>query len=493
MVAIADLDARVVLTEMQSADEVRFIDALWSRDGRMVFATDASGALTSFVTFAAGSQIPQYTSHDLFEQCEFQSGASGYCDRRGKRLKYQPTARDIRTLSLQFDVLQHWMLQAAATELLLIQKLTSQTDRPLMSTSASAAVGPPPLHVRLSVECPVNPHAAPGSQVGSGGSEDDGGKEIASVFASEVDDWNFDDDSDGSPDSLIVFCASDVPEGLWESWQYVTMFDSRCYFPQVGDSVSLVWPTYLQVLEELGVDAPDEQVGVVSQYVVKQMSVESGRLSLVLSGDKVVSVWFPIPPTKSFLVLTDRMEAAVKLAKALRPHDSVGVFIVGKDMSVKLTMFSVVEVLRPVRFECVKATAEDGTDVLLSPWEIAVVNDEIVAEGDGDGKVARSMSHFAKALGAVAKDSANKEWLHVVGSDDPRYVKGVQFPMSLTVIKERIESGYYRSMDSVVNDLETLFQNIQAYHRDDEDIIDQATEMRNTLTQAVRAAGRKRK
>jgi hypothetical protein len=396
-------------------------------------------------------------------------------------------------LSLQFDVLQHPMLQAAATELVLIQKLTLQTDRPAISTSASAAVGPPPLHVRLSVECPVNPHASPESEAGSGGSDHEGEKGAVGAFASEVDDWDFTDDSDGSPDSLIVIYATDVPDGIWETWRYVTMFDSRCYFPQVGDSVSLVWPTYLQVLEELGLDPPDEQLGVVSQFVVRQMSVKSGRLSLMLSGDQMLSVWFPVPPTKSFLVLANRMEAAAKIAKALTPHDRVGVFLVSKDTSIKLATFSVVEVVRPVGFECVKATAEDGTDVSLSPWEIAVVNDEIVVEGDPGGKVARDISHFAKALGAVAKDPANKEWLHVVGVDDPGYVKRVQFPMSLTTIKERIDSGYYRSMDSVANDLEILYQNIQAYHRDDKDIIEQAMEMRKTLTHAVRLSGRKRK
>jgi hypothetical protein len=219
IVAVADVESRTVLKEMQCADEVAFTDAVWSRDGHWVFATDMSGSLNSFITFAGNDPqrdlFPPYVSHDLFHD-----GAGGFVDRKGKRLKYQPRGRDLRDLRLQFDLIQQPFLQASATELVLIQRLVSQADRPPAAQAAAAPVGPPPLHVRLLVEFPVSPHAPPPTGHGSPESDAEAGV-AAAKFASDRDEWDFNGEEDSADDPapvvvdrFIAYCSADVPAGV---------------------------------------------------------------------------------------------------------------------------------------------------------------------------------------------------------------------------------------------------------------------------------------
>jgi hypothetical protein len=491
MVAVADVESRTILTEMQSADEVAFTDAVWSRDGHWVFATDMSGSLTSFITFAGNDpqreQFPAYVSHDLFDD-----SAGGFVDRKGKRLKYQPRGRDPRDLHLQFDILQQPFLQASATELILIQRLVSQADRPPTTQAAAAPVGPPPLHVRLLVEFPVSPHAPPLSVHASPESDAEAGV-AAARFVSDRDEWNFNSEEDRPDDpppvvadKLIVYCSADVPRGIWETWRYLTVIDSRSYFPQVGDQVCVPWPVYLRVLEEIGMP-PEPRDAEVVQGTIEKIAIEKGRLRFAMSGH--VNVWFPVPMPRTFVVLTEQMEAAGSVARALKPHDVVGVFAIGPDLSFRLEKFEVLEGVRAAGTASVRVVGEDGAECRLSPWDIAIVNGEAVREAPAPFP----RSPFMKTLVMVAKEPANRQWLHVIGRDDPAFLRTIEFPMSLVLVKERLDAGWYRSAESIANDLEILFQNVRAYHRDDGNIVEKAREMRDILTAAARATGRKRK
>jgi WD40 repeat protein len=491
MMVVADIESRVVLTEVQSADEVAFTDAVWSRDGHWVFATDMSGSLTSFITFAGNDpqrdQLPAYVSHNLFDD-----RAGSFVDRKGKRLKYQPRGRDLRGLRLQFDVLQQPFLQASATELILIQHLVSQADRPTTTQGTAAPVGPPPLHVRLLVEFPVSPHAP--ALTGPASPEGDADTGVAAArFASDPDEWNFNCEEDGPDDpapvvadTLVVYSSADVPAGVWETWRSLTVIDTRSYFPQVGDQVSVIWPVYLRVLEELGMP-PEPRDAEVVEGTIEKIAIENGRLRLAMSGD--VKIWFPVPMPRTFVVLTEQMEAARRVARALKPHDVVGVFAIGPDLSVSFAKFDVLEGVKAAGIESVRVVAEDGAECRLSPWDVWIVNGEAVREAPAPFP----RTPFVKALVTIAKQPANREWLHVIGKDDPAFLSGIEFPMSLMLVKERLDAGWYRSAESIANDLEILFQNIQAYHRDDAGIIEKAKEMRNMLSAAARAMARKRK
>jgi hypothetical protein len=65
--------------------------------------------------------------------------------------------------------------------------------------------------------------------------------------------------------------------------------------------------------------------------------------------------------------------------------------------------------------------------------------------------------------------------------------------MSLGMIKERLDGGYYRSPEAIVDDLELLCRNIAAYHPDSSEILEQAMELRDGLVRALRMTVRKRK
>jgi WD40 repeat protein len=508
MVAIADIVERVVLAEMKCADEAEFLDAFWSADGEWIFAADDSGAITSFRAFAANDpqrELAAYVSCELFDSAQFPihaGAARHFCDGTGKRVGFQPPARDLRLLQLPLDVLQQPLLCACATELRLIQKFSAGVAPATMSVSPSGTVAPPPLHIRITVEGPVSPHG--GSEESTGDDAGDGAADAAVQFVSDSDDWKFSDGSGGEiedpdpgffSDALMALTSNDVPAGLWPIWRAVVVWDDRFYFPQVGDAVTIIWPAYSIAIKHSGIPDPGPHNGELSEGVIRAISIEGGYLSVSVSmaDDRKVGVMFRLPEEIEWLVPTKRIERAVKIAKTIKPGDMLTVLRLHENWAVECLQYRTVEVVKGKGYQAIHATNSEGFVVRLSPWSIGAINGLVCWAPEPALKINKNRSEFAKALSSVIGNADNAECVHVFGLDNPEFVAQLDWPMSLTMIKDRMEAGYYRSIEAIEADIKVLYRNRVLYHRGDTAIVEQTRALRDRLIHALRSSAPNRK
>jgi hypothetical protein len=330
--------------------------------------------------------------------------------------------------------------------------------------------------------------------------------ELPSAIAliSDSDDWNFSDAPQEEADDaeanffserLIAFGSRDAPQGLWEVWRALTLWDERFYFPQVGDAVTIIWPAYAATREAERLPPPQEGGPDLSNGIISQIALENECLRLTIrSGDhKVFNVLFRIPQTVEWLILTKRIEPAARAAKLIQPGDALTVLKLNDNWTVQRLTYCAVAVQKAKGFRGIRATNTEGSEVLLSAWNIGAINDLIVFTPDPSLEFPKRPSEFVKGLTAGLTNPLYKEWVHFFGLDNPEFVSKLDFPMSLSMIGEKFENGYYRSVDAIEQDLEALFRNIVAYHPDNFEIHESARELRDNLTRAMRNSIPKKK
>lgn len=555
-VAIADVKRNEILTEMKCAEDTGFLDATWSKDGQWIYACDSLGSISTFCTFGPNDSLrkafPDFFIGEFFED---EKNPGVFLNRKGVKLKKedQPRKHDIRNMNLRLMTLQAPVLKNCAIELSLIQKMTAP-DRQTISTSTSNIIGPPPLHVHISIEYPVNPKG--GSIVSDNESssseysdedeideneqqphqeiqennDNDNEKlsmkkkkkvKIKSIapqqIQSDTDDYLFIDQSDFDnsffksannngdqfeiEEKTSIVLSEDVARGYWPDYACAIACDDNIFIPQVGDEVVLIWSAYLKYLSNLEDDdeiksqttmkRPDKMTEisrcVIQQYTAHDYGLELKMSSANLAG--LTTIHFPIPEEVTFLIPLNKFKFAKKIGKSLKINDKVVVPFVSEDGGISPYTGHITEIspkLKNAPFESIKVDWGNGEISNISPWEIVSLNDEekkyvdtsLCVEGIEAGMIA-----------AVDSLLANNKFKLFYSVPDPNVIKDyetiVSCPMSLRFLRERLESGYYRSTEAIHFDIQLIYSNAVLYNDPTSSIVALAKEIQDNLKSSL--------
>lgn len=492
VVTIADVQERRILCEMKSADEDPYIDAVWSKDGEWVFACDKRGSITAFRCFGENDpeqgHFPPYTQIDVFEGKELgKIGERQWLDRSGNPTTYQPKRHDFRDLDLAINVLQQPMIRAGVTEMILISRMMTNEDGMQTETASGGLNAPPPLHIRQTVECPVNPHGATG--VFSAGGEEEA-IEVAEKFdiTSDTEDWcmdqtDFDQNEDEWVDRIVHVSASDIPKGVWPVWATCIAYDSRVYLPQIGDDVAFVPSAYADFCRSQSLSIPSSLSDTtVLHCIISGMRSSDEYLLLSLSSPEnthiISDVKFKPATAPLFLMLWSYYKVAVKKAKELKVGDCVQYSIIRDGELLDRAAGDITELSDGDPYQSIKVSGS-GDSVLISPWNI--VNPKLGA-ANIDTQDTQLWSALVQLRALVFRIAADPSARPITTTpQDPKYQQEVEFPMSLTIVKERIDARYYRSVQAVIFDLEQFSKNEAVFHPRPEDRVKEVKDLADMM------------
>ena len=485
VVTIADVHERRILCEMKSADDYPYIDAVWSKDGEWVFACDKRGSITSFRCFAENDpqrgRFPPYTQLDIFEGKDFDRlGEEGWFDKNGKPTKYQIRRHDIRELDLPINVLQQPMIRAGVTEMILICKMMTNEDVTGQTEAPSGGLNaPPPLHIRQTEECPVNPHGVTGVFAAE---DEEEAIEVNTGFdvTSDTDDWCIDqtdfepNEEDEWTEHVVQVRASDTHNAVWPVWATCIAYDSRVYLPQVGDDVAFVPSAYQEFCTMQNLKFPSSLTDMSTVHcVISGMSSSEDYLLLSLSTtDKqhlLSDIRFKDAVEPVFLVLWSYYKATCRRAKDLKEGEKVKFVQLRDEGKIVRLTGDVMEKISSPKENMYKSLAinHEGGRVLISPWNILDAKLGPANIDTQDQGLWSSLVQLRTLVFGIAADVSGRFVTTI--PREPSYREEVAFPVSLTIVKERIDSRYYRNPEAVIFDLELFATNEVRFHPSPDD------------------------
>ena len=524
-VAIADVHNNTILSEMKCAEDVGFLDAVWSKDGKWIYACDASGSVTIFCTSYRSAKIreifPDFTTVEFYDD---ENNPGQYVDQNGNKIK-QPRHHDIRTLNLEVMSLQAPFFRNCAIELNLIQRMSAPDRHTITSSTSTPAIGPPPLHVHISHEYPVNPRGSDPNfndnksmnkaKLDDNQYENDiddiEEKNLDAVeIVSEAEDWLFLEDgksdiesfynNDFSEDVLAIY-SNDVPKNIWPEWTYIVATDDNSYFPQVGDEAIFFYPSYMKMLESTEIQAKTiEKLPEQSRCYIQQISSNSHGFQIMLSSpsfSNMISVVFPIPVKIAFLIPIQIIKNSKQIAKKLRVGDAI-VISHNSDENKSLIRKGEIAEINPKfnisPYESIKVIWENSEESLISPWEISCINGQKVNFNDSSNKldgINQAMISIIDSLineGKYAHLRSCNELLSQFENnhdDLEQMTSKISMPMSLNLLKERLINSYYHSIESIYNDIQLLSLNASVLYGDGSPNEKSAKELQSYLKKSV--------
>ena len=358
-------------------------------------------------------------------------------------------------------------------------------------------VDPPPLHIRMTNEYPVNPRGK--SQFGVVGVVE-GIEEDVQEFGivSDTDEWalsEFDMDAiDEPPDPPGYVQTSDVPPGYWQEWLTAVSCDDSIYIPQIGDEVAFIKQGYLKMIHESDLNEDvsklEELEGTEKMSVVNIDPVSNGMkltVQLLKDGQRKdkYSVFFPIPETVQFMLPSMKFRTSHELMKVLQVGDTVSVPFYGEN-GVLTSYTGTIRAIRPnwsqEPFEALSVSWE-GEEGNISPWEITSRNGEPAVGQDQSFTISRVADKVKEDLVRILSDPKYQEVAHC---PDPRVETGIEqiikIPSSVVMIKERLESSWYRTFLGIVADIRLIGTNIQMIRQSGDPQVELAGEIVRQLT-----------
>ena len=459
-------------SERKFEDGRQFVDAVWSRDGEYVFITDQVGFITVFKSGDMSNrcvQLDLMTSTEKGIESEFY-----YCDRKGNRLEPQPVHLDLRRMNLALNMTQSPVLRDYAVELELIREL-HRPDQTMVVAPEQRRIDPPPLHIRLSNEYPVNPHGR--THLNLVGDTGPAKEEEPFRIVSETDDWNlseFDiDQVDDVQEPPGYLCSSDIPAGYWPEWVTAVSCDDSIFVPQVGEEVMFSKRGYDKMLKERGITEDLTKLAKLDEN--ERLSIcfvdtcdVGARLTVQVMKDRDKKERFDIvcrvPETVPFMVPMMKYRASTEMMQNLRDGASVTIFRPGEGGILK-PCYGTVQSIRPNwtmdPFECITISwsgSEESSNVC--PWELASVNGTPVPAGD----ISRFILVQEQVRDEVDKVITNPKFSQAVRCPDPRVIPNlpekIHMPMSAMMIRERLDGGWYRTFLGIMGDIRLLSNNV---------------------------------
>jgi hypothetical protein len=337
-----------------------------------------------------------------------------------------------------------------------------------MTSSASAAVGPPPLHIPLIPEYPCNPHGgAPPPDAPLGGDGSDFAAD-ACDFRSDSDDWAL-DASDAVGEAvdeaslaapLQITAAKDVPPGIWPGWRCAVVCDERLYFPQLGDDVAVMWAAYKtqKVHGEAG-SVPRGSSEVVSAIVTGIKFGENDMKVRMLpqGSDTTCSVTYRFPPSQHYILEEVTFQNCLAIAKNLKRGDRIVTLAFAPEGEVQLTRLKVLDLRKGAMFGSILGEDEQGMKRECSPWDLFAVNGMLIERSRDRDEMKTFLTSCQKLIEGLIADPQFEGFVSVPAT--PEYRGKVTFPMSLSIMSERLEMQYYRTLDAIRGDADQILAN----------------------------------
>lgn len=474
-VAIINIHKHEILTQFKIGGEPEFLDAVWSRDGLWVFATDNSGCITSFK--CSKNINNEISSMKIYEIYDYIIGKEHYyCNKKGEPIIPQPPKIDIRELNIPLSLTQLPLMKNTAIELKLIERLSTMERQ--MTSSQSAVIGPPPLHIHLSVECPVNPHDKINEIVDDNLCGDD---ESTSNFGivSDTDDWDF-QEKDESNISEPCFLISNQIHGNWPNYLSCYYCHDDIYIPQVGDDVFIIWNAYSKLQNKLSIEH-EEREGKKRAIIKKIEMTPEKLLNLQLNtGENII---FTYPNDINYIVLVSKFSTSLKIISKIQIGDTVTKSVIDPNndnmilrKSGKITNIS--SNIQNEQFESIQVDWGDEQSP-ISPWEITSINGSSILYDDMPSLFVEFTKYIAEFVNELIQN--NKE--NKPFNDDNSVI---YFPMTLEFLHERLSSYYYRSSNSIFNDIQLIYENtVKCYGKDSQEAQD-SDEICNSLKSKLR-------
>jgi hypothetical protein len=354
---------------------------------------------------------------------------------------------------------------------MLTQRMNSHGDRLQSAPAAQPVVGPPPLHVRIAVEAPVNPHGPILSQEEEEQSSDESSQLQATHVVSDPDDWCFEavEEPDAGGGIPPYIRTRDAPRGKWPDWAIAVCCDDAVFIPQLGDDVVLCKKSYLRMQATTGSDfhlPPDLPELFTASVTAVNPHQHGFVLQLTELGEEPhqLEILYRFPTLIPFLVLRIRWSVLSRWIEELRPGDKLTIQPMDEDGMLTVYTGKVLAVNPGSDANPDLSISIDWGDEAgcISPWEIVKRNGQFAPYPDSSSLVSQYIGEFAASLIKVLEHPKNATIIHL-----PAMRGTIELPCSFYMIYERIENAWYRKFQGVIADLKlTLKTNIAAFGAD---------------------------
>jgi len=467
-VAVVDIHSLEILAKTNVSHSAGFIDAVWSPDGQYIYASDTTGAVTSFKCCFTKSNEPAVTKIvEIFEKCEINKGNDSHllCDSKGSIYKPQPPRIEIRSMDLEIKILQPMLLRDCATELLLIQRLISSDHPQTTNGNTAPVIAGPPQHIPLTNDIPLNPKG-PDLIFDDDQIEENNEQSLSLHIESDSDTWDFDGNKQNSEESVfyagLVQGTDRQTNDSWPLWMTAVTCEENTYMPQKGDEVMFLRSAYVHLIEE---EKLNESITELPNHDTTRCSVNdiepiAGGVRILLSHSiSTFSVVFPIPEKVAYLVPLYKYRAAINSLSKLGKGAKIVVPFVeenGKVVPYQGIVESVNKNSEENPFESIAVKWNHNEETFISPWEIFSINGRKMSQQEKN--IPTMVIRAAITIIESSLVDEKYKFIHNLSNLLPEEREKVTFPISLNIIKERLESFWYHTIPAILSDLDLLLK-----------------------------------
>jgi hypothetical protein len=290
---------------------------------------------------------------------------------------------------------------------------------------------------------------------------------------------------------LQITPEADVPPDLWPIWRYAVIGDGRLYYPQLGDEVVVSWPAYK-------IECNTESIPRGSNEIVSALvtSIKYGETDLKLrilpqGSDTTLSIDYRYPPGQHFLLEQRIFETCLVNARELQPGDTIVTLAFSTDGQPHATQLKVFENRKGFLHNAIVGETEGGERCECSAWDLFAVNGVLLERAREKEEIKQYLPDCRKLIGGLIEDAQFQPFVSVPRTAE--YRDKVSFPMSLLLMIERIETRYYRSLDSIRGDADLLLTNTKELYGDTAPEASTAKHLKERITHNLRLMTKKRK
>ena len=313
------------------------------------------------------------------------------------------------------------------------------------------------------------------------------------TIESDSDEWDLDKVDEGIDIDALqqIVCSSDIPEGvdLWPLWMTAICGDEIVYIPQIGDEVFFIREPYITLCKRIGWDSSN----VLSMTVNKEAAAttpeedlikvpirgsityleshEKGLLIKFKSNKDEVELILPVPEQEKFLVLISVYKSTILSVGPLKGGEKITCFRkIGNGTKLQTGTFSTLDdwfFKKPYLSVHVKWDEHKEFDPTqnsnyavfikendISPWDIHYIGKNKTYKQQQIENIPEKI--VIEFVNQIMLQEENKPFISLKDYDIETLQK-IPIPMSLNLYKERLENGFYRSLQALLIDIQLLY------------------------------------
>ena len=455
-IAIIDILLQKCISEIIIPGEPSFIDAVWNHNGEFIYLTDVNGSII-LVRYNNVIKLNPFEI-EIFEEIDLNTNKKIFKDKNGKILNNKPNLLDIRNLDLSLNLLESTLLYKSALELRLISRLLSGEITLFTRHHTASIVPPPPQHIKMTIEQPINPHGENLNINKDNNIEENNSSNIQ--IESDIDEWILDPSLVENQNSIVfssLVRAESVPLGPWPDWSVSVLCDDNIYLPQIGDEVFFIKDSNNFIIEELQLKNFNSLSKIQRCTIVELIPFDkSVKLKLVFPNSTAfhINIEIPIPDINYSLIPLNKFKTSIEYIKTLKPLQKI--LILKRFNNFKLsTFFGIIKSINSFEtdpFKSIEIELENKEIILISPWDIYIYNNKISNISD---RFYDAMFTLSKSIDIILTDESYLPFKHINTNIESLT------PMSLMFLKERLENCWYHSNKSLVYDIRLLKSNLK--------------------------------